>query len=341
MPERPTLAREFYDSIAGAADPVAAIRQLYAPEARQVETDYLDFKNYEPRALKDQFRQALCGFSNNQGGVLIWGIDARPQGDPPVDAACGEKLIARPRAVASRLLELQNGGVDPPVANVQVQAIEAAPGEGFVIAYIPDGPFKPYRATDGLQTFWFRSGWSFIPMATSMVRQLFFPRSQAVFRVTADLDVNATVRRRQHLLPGNNACFVCMELALENIGGSTAANAVVEASITTDAEFDPDVTPGKTWRLNAANAPVYIFRSRRRIHPQQMMHLAWADWDIPTGSSVVDCLGKSPQLRISVYCENQEPQNFFAEVSAAALSETKYMSLTLQIVDAFPRFPNE
>src|SRR5262245_29420225 len=128
MSDKPSLALTFFERIMGAANPIAELRSLYISIDRQSETDYLEFKTFDAKSFKDQFRKALCGFSNNQGGVLIWGIDARPAGTPPVDAACGEILVPDPLAMKSRLLELQHGAIDPPVANVRVEAIETAPG---------------------------------------------------------------------------------------------------------------------------------------------------------------------------------------------------------------------
>lgn len=344
MPDKPSLAREFFERVVGAAAPVTAIRKLCDPSDPQFETDYLDFKKYDPKSLKDQFRQALCGFSNNQGGVLIWGIDARPTGDPPVDAACAEAPVAHPHAIKSRLLELQNGGVDPPVANVRMEAIETAPGSGvgFLIAYIPEGAFKPYRATDGSQAFWFRSGWSFVPMATSMIRQLFYPRSQPVLQAVGHVHLSATVRRSEHLRPGNNACRVDLEVSLENIGGGTAKGTYIELSVVTRGELNPSMELGKGWRMNAGSAPLYFFRSRRQIHPRQLVCLMWIDWEIPTGQKVHEWLGRVLQLRMVIYSENQEPQKFFAEVDTTRMLEIGGgFALNFEPVEAFPPWPRE
>lgn len=124
----PSLARNFFERITKAGDPVAAIRSLINLTQPTFENDWLDFKREHPdpnqRDPKRIWSEALGGFSNNQGGVLIWGIDARKTrvGGVEIDAAFGECLMNNPQGVKSRLIELQRDATNPPTTNVEIEA---------------------------------------------------------------------------------------------------------------------------------------------------------------------------------------------------------------------------
>ena len=66
----PTMARNFFDQIRTAADPVAFIRGLVNSTRPTYETDWLDFKQQPNTNLKDSkwwdmWIEALAGFANN------------------------------------------------------------------------------------------------------------------------------------------------------------------------------------------------------------------------------------------------------------------------------------
>jgi hypothetical protein len=65
-----------------------------------------------------------------------------------------------PQALKSRLIEFQRGAVDPPLANVEIEAFPLPdnPSKGFVVCYTPEGPFKPYRSEQAGQRWFLRAG---------------------------------------------------------------------------------------------------------------------------------------------------------------------------------------
>ena len=142
----PSLARDFFDRIVNAPDRVAAVRGLIDLTSPTVETDWLDFKadRDEPKrpnqknwdnTVKESWSETLGGFANNQGGVLVWGVDARKTETPhgQIDAAVADRPVDNPLALKSRLIELQRGATDPPLENVLVEAVEipGSPGKGY------------------------------------------------------------------------------------------------------------------------------------------------------------------------------------------------------------------
>ena len=82
------------DGVGGAATPTS-------------ETEWLDFKGASkiPDADAQKYwSKALAGFGTTQGGMLIWGLDCRKQGDPAVDCVMGPSYVSKPAAFKSRLM---------------------------------------------------------------------------------------------------------------------------------------------------------------------------------------------------------------------------------------------
>lgn len=151
------------------------------------ETESLDFKSGEYLDDdKETWSEAICGFANNQGGVLIWGIDARKDKATNIDAACDIRPVMNPAALRSRLVELLRGAVEPGLTGVEVQDFYrcGTSGEGFVACYVPESDLKPHRA-EMLKNkpYKIRIADSFVIPSPSVLRNLFFPRSNAQFEI--------------------------------------------------------------------------------------------------------------------------------------------------------------
>ena len=78
--------------------------------------------------------EALFGYANVNDGLLIWGIDARPNQATGLDAVSGFSLVENPEQSKSNLIQQIAFATEPPVRGVEVRAI-ADPSEnrrGFV-----------------------------------------------------------------------------------------------------------------------------------------------------------------------------------------------------------------
>ncbi|WP_406699173.1 ATP-binding protein [Singulisphaera sp. Ch08] len=133
LAESISLARDLFDRIVN-GDSLAILRAMVEGEPRAVESEWLEFKafpwndfldpmkGYDPKNLKEKkkdfiketWSQVLSAFANTQGGVLIWGIHAAKRDG--VDEAFSFQLVPNPKALATRLMELQcaSGGPRPP-----------------------------------------------------------------------------------------------------------------------------------------------------------------------------------------------------------------------------------
>jgi hypothetical protein len=267
----PSIARDFFEQIRNAADSVALIRGLYDPASPTFETDWLDFKqqpspNLMDRKWREIWVEALAGFANNEGGVVIWGIDARKDPATNVDAACGEVPVDNPKAVKSRLIELQRQATDPPLANVEIDAYEipTSPGKGFVVCFVPQGPYRPYRAEDGRKSqYYVRSGDNFTILSRSMLQALFYPRTKAVFRAKAKLTWDLA---RQP--PGGRdaaTLFTC-GIALVNDGAATTRDAFVTVKSDLKGMLGGPRFLDGPW-LMSQSAAHWQFEATRPTHP--------------------------------------------------------------------------
>src|SRR5215213_2435063 len=96
-------------------------------EQKQEETLHLDFKlvaNSE-LASKDDKRnlaRAMSGFANSDGGIIVWGIDARKNEDG-VDCAVGIAELSSPALMVSRLNNVTGDATSPIVDGIRHKAI--------------------------------------------------------------------------------------------------------------------------------------------------------------------------------------------------------------------------
>lgn len=298
MPAKMSAARQFYESIASRsdADAVAAIRKLYDPAEPQAETDWLEFKTLPDRDNEDKklfslWSEELCGMLNNMGGVILWGIDARENEDK-ICAAVGERLVKNPKRIESRLTELQRNAVEPAATGVVIKAYETASGEGFVICYIPEGIFKPYRTEDKRKQYFLRAGDRTAVMSAPVLRTMFYPQIQAVFRVIGHLSRQATMDGRWRL---------AITLRIHNNGTATAKNVVVTA----DFPMPPETVDMDTRWMRYANELEF----HDPINPRRGARVGEFGWIYPKTrqSPWQDEVG---EIDVTVYCENQQPQRF-------------------------------
>ncbi|WP_454259101.1 AlbA family DNA-binding domain-containing protein [Pseudoxanthomonas mexicana] len=169
------------------ADGLAALKRILDEE--EPESLFLDYKKsatrQEDRALarsdRENLSKALSGFANSEGGLLIWGVDARrkPNGQREV-----LEKAALPDAIAFRtLIEGAISGVTiPALSGVRVlHILEEGAGTGFVIVHVPKSLIGPIRsvATD---KYHLRSGSSFGSVPHGVLAGMFGQSPQPVIK---------------------------------------------------------------------------------------------------------------------------------------------------------------
>lgn len=111
---------------------------------------------------KKNFSKALSGFANSNGGILIWGVEARP-GKDGVDVAKKLKPVEKVRRFLNKLNSLEGQAVTPMIEGVKHKliSINEADDEGIIKTYIPKSDRAPHMANYADKHYYKRSGDSF------------------------------------------------------------------------------------------------------------------------------------------------------------------------------------
>ncbi len=160
---------ELFDRIVAAGE--AGLQKMIADQ--QQESVHLDFKNKsDPNHgnMNDDDKrylgEALSGFANSDGGVLIWGVDARKNADG-VDCAQSLRPIANVGAFQSKVQSLIGEYIVPIHDGVQTGVIPCAaqPAFGYLVLGVDRSERRPHRSeAKGKRGYYKRSGDSFYEM---------------------------------------------------------------------------------------------------------------------------------------------------------------------------------
>lgn len=159
VPAAEALFREIVDG------GYARIAQFVADQ--QEEHLHLDFKQKSNRSVaipgnddKKNYSEALSGFANSDGGVLVWAVKADRVNPGSPDVARELKPITGHRAFLTHLNSLASQLVARSVDGIQNHAIDdpADVATGFVIGLIPASDSAPHRAeASGIKRYFKRN----------------------------------------------------------------------------------------------------------------------------------------------------------------------------------------
>lgn len=124
---------------------------------------------------------AISGFANSNGGLIVWGIDARRDADG-VDCAQAAVPIPTPDLFMSRLVDYAGRASSPAPDGVQHRLIEGAGGP-FALTYVPESSAGPHMAKLGEDRYYKRSGGSFLVMEHFEVADMFGRRPRPILKV--------------------------------------------------------------------------------------------------------------------------------------------------------------
>jgi hypothetical protein len=165
---------------------------------------YLDFKTKDLAqrvvTANDQrnLAKAISGFGNSDGGLIVWGVEARKNADDPEspDIALRLKPIENLSAFHAELNNLIRGATKPVVPGVINHRIfeEKAGDRGYVVTIVRPGDHPPYRAEyNNGNHFYKRAGSQFYPMEPYDLRDVIFRRAYPKIEVELFReDVNVT-----------------------------------------------------------------------------------------------------------------------------------------------------
>ena len=152
-------------------------------ETGREEDLHLDFKNVGDSGLQRDDRKslavALSGYANSDGGLVVWGVDARPNAQG-VDCASALREIRNVQLCLTRLNDLTGQCVSPLVGGVQHKAIPSNGTAGFCASIIPASDLGPHMAKAGEDRYYKRSGSAFYRLEHFDVADMFGKRRRPV-----------------------------------------------------------------------------------------------------------------------------------------------------------------
>lgn len=313
-----SLARAFFDNLL-AGDRIANIRKLINANPPVQECDWFDVKCENPKQRDEKntrkiWSEALGGFANNQGGVLIWGLDARKTqiDGQEIDCICGEAPILAPEAFRSKLTEWQRQATDPILPNVETVAVSLPEDatKGFIVCFIPEGVHKPYRSEYADRNYYLRAGDNTVVMSRSVLASMFYPKSKAVFCVRALMRYSHVPNQR--LPDGGFVAQLVLQVDLENVGTATAKNTTVwvKPQLTGVVE-EPTINVDYQWLRGSYGGQHELRVKDISIHPGQALRsftCAWKVREAPGPDFRVIPTCQEPRFDITVFCDNQAQQ---------------------------------
>lgn len=184
----------------------------------QEEHLYLDFKEKSDplhgrlnRDDKHNLAKALSGFSNAEGGTIIWGIKASKTAGDDRDIARELKPISEVTIFLTNLNQLLSNALAPLHSGVFNHPI-TVPGDsskGFVLTYVPASDIPPHRAELGVGQYYLRVGESFMPMEHYQIADFFGRRRKPDLNLVHDLQGHPRTA---------NSAHVRVSLTLKNVG---------------------------------------------------------------------------------------------------------------------------
>ena len=197
---------------------------------------FLDFKETRSNngkmleGDKSNFCKAASGFAHQEGGILVWGIEAREDKATGVDCAKNLKPVDNVEAFVSDLNKYIPYSTEPPVDGILHKVIyendDKKANKGFAVSIFPKSnkvhrSLGPGRTRNG---FYKRHGDSFSILSTYEIRALFFRN------ISPDLELialhTATVGFAGLSIGGRGTPF-CLRFALINVGSGIAKNCSV------------------------------------------------------------------------------------------------------------------
>jgi hypothetical protein len=215
----PTYLAQLYASLD------EALIDRFISEHRE-ENLHLDFKLVQASMNSKEDRKtlakALSGFANGDGGVIVWGVDSRPDAED-IDCAQGKKPISPLSQLISKLNEYTGQAVNPLVSGVLHKRIETGPDSGFAVTLVPASDAGPHMAKMGEDRYYKRSGSRFAKMEHYEVADMFGRRQRPELNLIWRLQMS-----NEGAPGGGNYRVPAVIISIENSGRGSARAPFIE-----------------------------------------------------------------------------------------------------------------
>lgn len=306
-------ALQFYGKLETSG--LAAIEDVLSSSVPVFETDWLEFKGAERIGeddVKSTWSKTLSAFANTQGGVLIWGLDARHDPSAKMDCVCGSSLVQNTAQFMSRLQQLAPQATDPPISGVKLLQLEREAGKGYVVAYVPEGVAKPYRAELAGRNYYIRAGAATVIPSPALLRSLFYPESHAQLWPET---------RPQIQKDG----AVVVDILVHNSGVATAKEAIIGLDVD-----GPDASLGAFANVRGwsncdhpapRNSRSLAFASDQSVHPGAVVRVAqYQQRRLSQGFTSRHYL----TIHFALFCADNQPRHFEIDYTYEELDDKKW-----------------
>lgn len=307
----PSNAEQFFREIMSADSRIEFLRSLKDESEPSFESEWFDCKQAPDKEEKTKaiWCEAIGGFANTGGGVLIWGLVAKkdPNG---IDRVFDEKPVDNPMQFKSRLTELARQATNPPLSGIEIEAVSIPerPEKGFVVCLVPEGRFKPYRSEIKGGPQWFhRAGDQFVVISPAMLRLLFYPQISTNYEVDVELSWSWDSIKKNYELR--------LESRVRNTGTATARDLTIKIKNESEFRLGRNCVDPEEWSIiESAFGADFVANSNRALHPGEVRRLLCVDW---TGASLdfgnFGTLSRS-LFQFDIYSTDQPRQLYRAEI---------------------------
>ncbi|MGH9377924.1 MAG: AlbA family DNA-binding domain-containing protein [Terriglobia bacterium] len=264
---------------------------------------FLDFKESRSTngALLDDdkahFSKAASGFAHQEGGVLVWGIEAR-KGSNEIDEAKALKPIANIKKFLAGLNDYIKYSTEPVVDGIQNRIIfendDQKTNKGYAITFFAKSDAEHRALGNNRSDFYKRHGDSFSPLSTADIRALFF-RS---FSPDLELRVKGGPGEQPHRFSLYNRGRGVAKFPSMQIGFDRPVRGLWEVG-----DGNPKVEIGAIVRvLQGKYALQFIANASLVVHPDQEIYLLAGPYSDGVTETVIS------NIFFRIFAENMPPK---------------------------------
>jgi hypothetical protein len=262
---------------------------------------------------KNNFAKSLSGFGNTDGGVLIFGVDARKVNN--IDVVQSIIPIKELLLFESELRDLESKIVQRALSGLEYKKIytNQANDTGIIIIYIPEGNNPPYRSMRDKE-FYIRAGGNFVSSDVSFIENLMSKKFKPDIEAQITIDIlNKPINTHQ-----NN--FFQVSFRLTNKGNSIAEHVLVEIKLLNGSEAfyvieQGAVIPYERWRDSITKEVFYQWVPQGVIHPNRT-------YQPPLFQLEYHCLPPPPLLifELAIYAHNMPRKVYLVNMDATRVT---------------------
>lgn len=259
---------------------------------------------------KKNISKTLSGFTNSNGGIIVWGIRAK-ENDKQQDIATDKKPINELTKFLNILNRLEGESVTPIITGIEHKKIEIDNDFGFIITYVPASDFAPHMANYAGKLYYKRSGDSFYSCEHYDIKDMFQRKHSAY--------LSLKMKNKQISQISKDKIQIDITLSLRNTGRNYAKAPLIKVEINQPYKFSDYGLDGN------GNIGVFNVKASSRT-PQLSTYSGGQDiliypdleYDVDKIELEINSdIEELPKLKVDymIVAENMEKTNFTTEIA--------------------------